>query len=125
MNEGKTFFDLPQAQTVPAGSRYAVEMGDGSGTKSVTHEDVVKAVGGDLPLGDTKDLETIAKDNFVNAINEIKRRTDSASGGAAIRVLTTDPALYGRVVSVTDGKTTLTLSGITLFSPTVDRKSVV
>lgn len=108
MNEGKTFFDLPQAQTVPAGSRYAVEMGDGSGTKSVTHEDVVKAVGGDLPLGDTKDLETIAKDNFVNAINEIKRRTDSASGGAAIRVLTTDPALYGRVVSVTDGKTTLT-----------------
>lgn len=100
MNEGKTFFDLPQAQTVPAGSRYAVEMGDGSGTKSVTHEDVVKAVGGDLPLGDTKDLETIAKDNFVNAINEIKRRTDSASGGAAIRVLTTDPALYGRVVCV-------------------------
>ena len=46
MNEGKTFFDLPQAQTVPAGSRYAVEMGDGSGTKSVTHEDVVKAVAG-------------------------------------------------------------------------------
>ena len=42
-----------------------MEMGDGSGTKSVTHEDVVKAVGGDLPLGDTKDLETIAKDNFV------------------------------------------------------------
>lgn len=108
MNEGKTFFDLPQAQTVPAGSRYAVEMGDGSGTKSVTHEDVVKAVGGDLPLGDTKDLETNAKNTFVAAINEIKRRTDSASGGAAIRVLTTDPALYGRVVSVTDGKTTLT-----------------
>lgn len=108
MNEGKTFFDLPQADTVPAGSRYAVEMGDGSGTKSVTHEDVVKAVGGDLPLGETKNLETIAKDTFVDAINEIKRRTDSASGGATIKVLTTDPALYGRVVSVTDGETTLT-----------------
>lgn len=108
MNEGKTFFDLPQATEVPAGSRYAVEMGDGTGTKSVTHEDVVKAVGGDLPLGDTKDLETLAKDTFVDAINEIKRRTDSASGGATIKVVTTDPGLYGRVVSVTDGETTLT-----------------
>lgn len=108
MNQGKTIFDLEQATTVPAGSRYVVEMGDGTGTKSVTHEDVVKAVGGDLPLGDTKDLETNAKNTFVAAINEIKRRTDSASGGATIKVLTTDPALYGRTVSVTDGETTLT-----------------
>lgn len=107
MNQGKTIFDLEQATTVPAGSRYVVEMGDGTGTKSVTHEDVVKAVGGDLPLGDTKNLETIAKDNFVNAINEIKERTDKASGGAAIRVKTGDPGLYGRNVTVTDGETTL------------------
>lgn len=107
MNQGKTIFDLEQATTVPAGSRYVVEMGDGTGTKSVTHEDVVKAVGGDLPLGDTKNLETNAKDNFVNAINEIKERTDNASGGAAIRVRTGDPGLYGRNVTVTDGETTL------------------
>lgn len=107
MNEGKTFFDLPQADTVPAGSRYAVEMGDGTGTKSVTHEDVVKAVGGDLPLGSLKDLKTIAKDNFVNAINEVKDKADQASGGATIKVLTTDPGLYGRNITVTDGETTL------------------
>ena len=107
MNQGKTIFDLEQATTVPAGSRYVVEMGDGTGTKSVTHEDVVKAVGGNLPLGDTKNLETNAKDNFVNAINEIKERTDNASGGAAIRVRTGDPGLYGRNVTVTDGETTL------------------
>lgn len=107
MNQGKTIFDLEHATTVPAGSRYVVEMGDGTGTKAVTHEDVVKAVGGDLPLGDTKDLETLAKDNFVAAINEIKERTDNASGGATIRVKTGDPGLYGRNVTVTDGETTL------------------
>ena len=107
MNQGQTIFDLPQAETVPAGSRYVVEMGDGTGTKSVTHEDVVKAVGGDLPLGDTKDLETVEKGTFVAAINEIKERTDKASGGAAIRVKTGDPGLYGRTVMVTDGETTL------------------
>ena len=110
MNQGKTIFDLEQATTVPAGSRYVVEMGDGTGTKSVTHEDVVKAVGGNLPLGDTKNLETNAKDNFVNAINEIKERTDNASGGAAIRVRTGDPGLYGRNVSVTYWETTLICS---------------
>lgn len=82
MNEGRTFFDLPQAQTVPAGSRYAVEMGDGTGTKSVTHEDVVRAVGADLPLGDINDLETDAKSDYVSAINEVKRKTDVCSGGA-------------------------------------------
>ena len=107
MNQGQTIFELEHATTVPAGSRYVVEMGDGTGTKAVTHEDVVKAVGGDLPLGDTKDLETLAKDNFVAAINEIKERTDKASGGAAIRVKTADPGLYGRTVTVTDGETTL------------------
>ncbi len=107
MNQGRTISELEHATTVPAGSRYVVEMGDGTGTKAVTHEDVVKAVGNDLPLGDTKDLETLAKDNFVSAINEIKERTDKASGGAAIRVRTGDPGLYGRTVTVTDGETTL------------------
>lgn len=107
MNQGLTINELEHATTVPANSRYVVEMGDGTGTKAVTHEDVVKAVGGDLPLGDTKDLETLAKDNFVAAINEIKERTDKASGGAAIRVKTADPGLYGRTVTVTDGETTL------------------
>lgn len=107
MNQGKTISELEHATTVPAGSRYVVEMGDGTGTKAVLHEDVVKAVGGDLPLGNTKDLETVAKDNFVDAINEIKERTDKASGGAAIRVKTADPGLYGRMVTVTDGETTL------------------
>ncbi|MCI8585513.1 MAG: hypothetical protein HFI92_06375 [Lachnospiraceae bacterium] len=108
MNEGRTFFDLPQAQTVPAGSRYAVEMGDGTGTKSVTHEDLVKAVGGDLPLGDAHDLETDVKTDFVSAINEIKRKADASSGGATIQVKTSDPGLYGRTVTVSDGENTVT-----------------
>ncbi len=82
MNAGKTFFDLTLAESVPAGSRYVVEMGDGSGTKSVTHEKVVKSVGDSLPLGDVKNLQTIAKDNFVNAINEIKQKSES--GGSSI-----------------------------------------
>ncbi len=104
MNEGKTFFDLPQAQTVPAGSRYAVEMGDGSGTKSVTHEDVVKAVGEYLPLGDIDQLETDVKTDYVSAINEIKKKADASSGGATLQVKTSDPGLYGRTVTVSDGE---------------------
>ena len=108
MNEGRTFFDLPQAQTVPAGSRYAVEMGDGTGTKSVTHEDVVKAVGANLPLGDVNNLETNVKTDYVSAINEIKRKADASSGGATIQVTTSDPGLYGRTVTVTDGANAVT-----------------
>lgn len=107
MNNGMTFTDLPHADTIPDGTAFAVEMGDGSGTKHVKHEDVINAVADALALGNPAELETVAKDNFVNAINEIKRKTDSATGGAAIRVTTTDPALFGRTVTVTDGKTAL------------------
>lgn len=94
MNAGKTFFDLTLAESVPAGSRYVVEMGDGSGTKSVTHEKVVKSVGDSLPLGDVKNLQTIAKDNFVNAINEIKKKSES--GGSSI-----DDSKIGNLSSLT------------------------
>ena len=107
MNNGITFTDLPHADTIPNGTAFAVEMGDGSGTKHVKYEDVINAVADALALGNPAELETVAKDNFVNAINEIKRKTDSATGGAAIRVTTTDPALFGRTVTVTDGKTAL------------------
>ncbi len=107
MNEGRGFFELPQAETVPANSRYVVEMGDGTGTKSITHENMVKAVGANLPLGNMKHLETVAKGSIVDAINEIKHRIDSVSGGAMIKILTEDPGLYGRVVLVTDGENTV------------------
>lgn len=108
MNQGKTIFDLEHATIVPAGSCYVVEMGDGTGTKAVTHEDVVKAVGADLPLGDTEDLETDVKTDYVSAINEIKRKADASSGGATIQVKTSDPGLYGRTVTVSDGESTVT-----------------
>ena len=108
MNEGKTIFDLPEAANVPSGSRYAVEMGDGSGTKGVTHETMVRDVGKALPLGSTADLETTDKDTLVGAINEVKRKAEETTGGALIKVTTSDPGLFGRPVTVTDGTTTLT-----------------
>lgn len=74
MNQGKKITELEKAASVPDGSSYIVEMGDGTGTKRVLHEDVVKSVGESLPLGKTEELETRNRDNFVGAINELVQK---------------------------------------------------
>lgn len=74
MNQGKKITELEKAASVPDGSSYIVEMGDGTGTKRVLHEDMVKSVGSSLPLGETAELETRNRDNFVGAINELVQK---------------------------------------------------
>ena len=74
MTQGKKITELEKAASVPDGSSYIVEMGDGTGTKRVLHEDMVKSVGSSLPLGETAELETRNRDNFVGAINELVRK---------------------------------------------------
>lgn len=71
MNMGRLITQLKQASSVPAGSSYVVAMGDGTGTKQVSHETVVESVGRDLPLGDVEELETENKTDIVGAVNEI------------------------------------------------------
>lgn len=71
MNMGRLITQLKRASSVPAGSSYAVAMGDGTGTKQVSHETVVESVRRDLPLGDVEELETENKTDIVGAVNEI------------------------------------------------------
>ena len=76
MNAGKPIRELEEVASVAAGSSYIVESGDGAGTKRITHENLVKAVGDDLPLGIMEDLQTDNKDTLVGAINETLEKTD-------------------------------------------------
>lgn len=71
MNMGRLITQLKRASSVPAGSSYAVAMGDGTGTKQVSHETVVESVKRDLPLGNMEELETENKTDVVGAVNEI------------------------------------------------------
>lgn len=59
MNEGNRITDRPQLTNIPAGSSYLVEAGDGSGTKYIKHEDLVKNINDDLSIGDLKELEKL------------------------------------------------------------------
>lgn len=73
MNMGKKITELDHAASVPAGTSFVAEMGDGTGTKHITQEDLIKAVGDSLPLGNIKELLTDDKSSFVSAINEIQQ----------------------------------------------------
>ena len=82
-------FDMTQlekAETVPAGSLHLIEMGDGSGTKAVTQETLIKETGKALKVGDLAQLQTENKENLVDAINEAAQ---SGGGGAAVDILDT------------------------------------
>ncbi len=98
MNQGKKITELEKAASVPDGSSYIVEMGDGTGTKRVLHEDMVKSVGSSLPLGETAELETRNRDNFVGAINELVRKM--ALGGIAYKGAYDPEAEYERLDAV-------------------------
>ena len=82
-------FDMTQlekAETVPAGSLHLIEMGDGSGTKAVTQETLIKETGKALKVGDLAQLQTENKEKLVDAINEAAQ---SGGGGAAVDILDT------------------------------------
>lgn len=76
MNAGRTITELTEATSIPAGSSFPVEMGDGTGTKRVTQSTLEKQIEGDLPLGDLTELDTEKKDTLVGAINEVNKKTN-------------------------------------------------
>lgn len=82
MNAGKPIRELEEVASVAAGSSYIVESGNGAGTKRITHENLVKAVGDDLPLGIMEDLQTDDKNNLVGAVNEVLKKTGETFKGA-------------------------------------------
>lgn len=82
---GTLLTQLETTDTVPAGSLYMMEAGDGSGTKTVTQETLAKETGKALKVGDLEGLETEDKTSLVAAINEAAQ----TGGGAAVDVLDT------------------------------------
>ena len=74
---------LETAETIPAGSLYMMEAGDGSGTKTVTQETLEQKMGQALKVGDLTELATEEKETLVGAINEAAQ----SGGGAAVDVL--------------------------------------
>ena len=75
---------LEQGTTIPDGSLYLVEMGDGSGTKAVTQETLAEETGKALKVGNLAELQTEEKGSLVAAINEAAQ---SGGGGAAVDIL--------------------------------------
>lgn len=80
-----TLAQLEQSTTIPAGSLHLVEMGDGSGTKTVTQETLVKETGEALKIGNLAELQTEEKTSIVEAINEVKQ--SGGSGGEVVDIL--------------------------------------
>lgn len=56
MNEGKKITDLQQLESIPKGTSYLAEAGDGSGTRSIKHETLVSEMEKALPIGDMEEL---------------------------------------------------------------------
>lgn len=83
MSAGTQISQLQTAQSIPDGSKFITEMGDGSGTKVVTKEVLTQAVGEDLKIGDLENLQTTNKASIVAAINEATQ----SGGGSAVDIL--------------------------------------
>lgn len=105
MDIGRRITDLEQMESVPAGSSYLVEAGDGSGSKQIKHEKLVEEVGKGLNLGNLKELETESKGSIVGALNEVNEKagtvfkgTDSMAKGAAGLVPAPQPEDEGKVL---------------------------
>lgn len=84
MNSGMPFAQLRSAETIPQESIFPMSMGDGTGTKKVTKEILVKEMRESLKVGNLEELQTENKESLVGAINEVKQ---SGGGGASIDVL--------------------------------------
>ena len=84
MNEGTPMQNFEKATTIPEGSLYLLEMGDGSGTKVVTQETVAKETGKSLKIGNLEELQTENKESLVDAINEAKK---SGGNGGTVDIL--------------------------------------
>ena len=81
MNAGKRITDLPEMESVPAGTAYLAESGDGAGTRHIKFEKMAEAIGKLLKLGNMEKLDTKEKKSFVGALNEVNGKTETAFTG--------------------------------------------
>lgn len=81
MDAGKRITDLPEMESVPAGTACLAESGDGAGTRHIKFEKMAAAIGELLKLGDMKKLDTKEKSSFVAALNEVNKKTETAFTG--------------------------------------------
>ena len=86
MSLTQPIMNLEKTSSIPQGSTFVVEMGDGSGTKAVTKENLEKSTGEALKIGNLEDLQTENTENLVAAINEAAQ---SGGGGSAVDILDT------------------------------------
>lgn len=86
MSLTQPIMNLEKTSSIPQGSTFVVEMGDGSGTKAVTKENLEKSTGEALKIGNLEELQTEAKGSIVAAINEAAQL---GSGGSAVDILDT------------------------------------
>lgn len=75
---------LEQTTEIPGGSLHLIEMGDGSGTKTVTQETIMEETGKALKIGNMEELQTENKTSIVAAINEAAQ---SGGGGTSVDIL--------------------------------------
>lgn len=85
MDTGTMLSQLEQTTEIPDGSLHLVEMGDGSGTKTVTQETMVEETGKALKIGNMEELQTENKTSIVAAINEVQQ--SGGSGGTSVDIL--------------------------------------
>lgn len=105
MSEGKRITDLQQLESIPEGTSYLAESGDGSGTKRILHEVLLAALIEGIKLGSLKELNTESKDSMVAALNEVLKKataafegTDGIKAGTAGMVPTPEPEDKGKVL---------------------------
>lgn len=63
MNMGKEITDLREGTTISGKSMYIVEMGDGTGTKRITHEKLVNQIQKEIEMSYEETLELLNKAN--------------------------------------------------------------
>lgn len=76
---GRRITDLEQTSSVSNGANYLVETA--GGTMRIRQDDLAKAIGKLLSLGNLNDLDTDDKTSLVNAINEIAQSSSSEFKG--------------------------------------------
>lgn len=81
MDAGKRITDLPEMESVPAGTAYLAESGDGAGTRHIKFEKLAEAIGKLLKLGNMEKLTTKEKSSFVGAMNEVNKKAETAFTG--------------------------------------------
>lgn len=81
MNEGRKITDLEQMESIPAGTSYLAEAGDGSGPRQLKHEKLVEEIGQGIGLGNLKELDTKEKGSVIAALNEVNKKAGTVFEG--------------------------------------------